>query len=851
MNRLFQVIFVSTFALIFCQSADAQIYTQSEQNCFNLVQNRVAYDRAGNKVWSEPNIRNLCKGTTDPAATVSCFSNVINNFNDWNRGIKECSSLAVSSRPSSLNGNWDGYYPANTKTAYVWQIRQSGSSLAFTDVGAGTNTRFSGTLQGNSITDSNNVTGTLSANGNQIIWSNGVVWKKQGLILNTRPAFLMDATATNSSSNDFYMIVASDPQYPRMYKVGTTEENADQPARSREVNVRQVSNIKALIEQLGSDKVNGIIINGDLTEYGHSGELSTYKEIWSKEKLGSKPIYPGLGNHDYVNNLGGCTPDCTNRMLEYMKGLLDSKEVNASSVDTNSLAYSWDVGKVHFIQLHLHPARAVNTGTYNIKPSMNWFEEDLKKARTAGKVIIVNMHDYGDSFQSNSANQFNEFKRLLRKYKVAAVFAGHLHQSLGEIETVGSTKIFRSGSPINNSYLLVHFNDNKIKVESVSSATTTPNRSATVEFDGDTSNQADTSISIPSRTGTATYIVKTVTGNSAGAGTDTNVYISFTGTKAQSSEYLLDDSKNNFEKGDIDEFTLNGVEDVGELTGFTIRSDLSDQGDDWELKSVQITKGAKFYSQTVTKLLNDDGKHQYFAVTPTTQKHYTVTIKTADVADAGTDSNISLKICGLGLCTDTILVNPQLSGDSLEKGDTDRVTFTDIDVGPINLIVIQSDHAYAGADWNLESVMIQSWNETANFPINYNFVDTTARTFFPGELQADYAVAIKTTDNSGAGTDSNIYLQIVGKNGRSKEHHLNSKISGDAFEQGKVDNLTIRDKDIGPINSIIIRSDTAYPGSDWELEWLIVTLNGKQYIFRPRKVFTDKASYTFRTDEIK
>jgi cytolysin (calcineurin-like family phosphatase) len=841
------------FVLLFIQVAvNAQTDTVEEQNCFNMVQNKVAWNKAGSNFWIDTNVRALCKGTTNPATTISCFQNIVNQFDDYGRGIKECSALVSNSQSTNLGGNWDGYYPANIKTAYVWRISQTGSSLAFTDVGAGTNTRFSGTMQGNVITDSNNVTGTLSAAGNQIIWSNGVVWKKQVPRVRPTAAFLMDATGTNSASNEFYMIVASDPQYPRMYKDGTQEEDANQPTRSKEVNETQVANIKALIEQLGSDKVKGIIINGDLTEYGHASELETYKEIWSKEKLGSALIYPGLGNHDYVNNLGGCTPDCTNRMLGYMKDLLENKEVNASSYDPNSLAYSWDVGKVHFIQLHLHPARAVNTGTHNIKPSMNWFEEDLKKARTAGKVVIVNMHDYGDSFQANSQNQFTEFKNLLRKYKVSAVFAGHLHRSLGEIETVGNTKIFRSGSPIHKAYLLVHFKDNKVKVESVSSATTTPNRFDTVEFDADTSNQADNSISIPDRSGTATYKVKIVTGNSPGAGTDTNVYISFTGTKAQSSEYLLDDSKNNFEKGDIDEFTLNGVEDVGDLKGFTIRSDLSNQGDDWELKSVQINKGDKFYSQTVTKLVDDGGKHQYFSVTPTTQKHYTVTLKTADVADAGTDSNISFKICGSSQCTDTILLNPQLSGNRLERNHTDRVTFTDIDVGPIAKIEIQSDHAYAGADWNLESVMIQSWNETVNFPVNYNFADKTARSFTPGEAKADYSLAIRTADKSGAGTDSNIYLQISGQNGKTQEQHLNSKTSAtNAFERGDIDNLTFSDKDVGTITSINIRSDTKYSGSDWELEWLIITVKGKQYIFRPRKLFDNANTFTFFPDEIK
>ena len=66
------------------------IYTQFEQNCFDMVQNKVAYDQLGTKAWNEVHIRKLCKGTTDPAATISCFKNIISSFNDWNRGITEC-----------------------------------------------------------------------------------------------------------------------------------------------------------------------------------------------------------------------------------------------------------------------------------------------------------------------------------------------------------------------------------------------------------------------------------------------------------------------------------------------------------------------------------------------------------------------------------------------------------------------------------------------------------------------------------------------------------------------------------------------------------------------------------------
>lgn len=79
----------------------------------------------------------------------------------------------------TLNGNWAGYYSNGSKSPYVWAISQTGSTLSFADVGAGSNVKFSGRVEGNKITDSSKKTGTLSADGKKITWSDGVVWVRQ------------------------------------------------------------------------------------------------------------------------------------------------------------------------------------------------------------------------------------------------------------------------------------------------------------------------------------------------------------------------------------------------------------------------------------------------------------------------------------------------------------------------------------------------------------------------------------------------------------------------------------------------------------------------------------------------
>lgn len=51
----------------------------------------------------------------------------------------------------------------------------------------------------------------------------------------------------------------------------------------------------------------------------------------------------------------------------------------------------------------------------------------------------------------------------------------------------------------------------------------------------------------------------------------------------------------------------------------------------------------------------------------------------------------------------------------------------------------------------------------------------------------DYRVEVYTGDESGAGTDANVYLQICGQRGDTgKRKLLVSETEGDKFESGKV-----------------------------------------------------------------
>ncbi|EJF74356.1 hypothetical protein ME7_01494 [Bartonella birtlesii LL-WM9] len=118
------------------------------------------------------------------------------------------------------------------------------------------------------------------------------------------------------------------------------------------------------------------IVNGDLTEFGQQKNYDDYKNPY---KNLSSPIYEGLGNHDYVNNVGlGTMPEVFNfyrdacavsavlRMVVEIKKYRSqlshfSADVTGSFFPVSggdihtikgSLSYSWDYEDVHYVQLH-------------------------------------------------------------------------------------------------------------------------------------------------------------------------------------------------------------------------------------------------------------------------------------------------------------------------------------------------------------------------------------------------------------------------------------------------------------------------------------------------------------------
>jgi hypothetical protein len=78
-----------------------------------------------------------------------------------------------------------------------------------------------------------------------------------------------------------------------------------------------------------------------------------------------------------------------------------------------------------------------------------------------------------------------------------------------------------------------------------------------------------------------------------------------------------------------------------------------------------------------------------------------------------------------------------------------------------------------------------------------------------------YVIHVTTGDDPVAGTDSNIYMELIGEQGRSGEFALGGDLF--AFETGQTDRFEVTLPDLGDIRQVCLRHDaSADPG--WYVE---------------------------------
>ena len=279
---------------------------------------------------------------------------------------------------------------------------------------------------------------------------------------------------------DFFMAFQSDTQVewtaqevrPHSTQGQWEIDNGLSEEEASELYNRNISKaINYIDSHLGGGRLAGVVINGDLTEFGNQdNDLNQFKS-YCIDPLNVN-AYPGLGNHDYEKPVDDCGTQgtftwnsCTADMIEYMRSYI--KTIPTVRVATDSqwyhgirgtqihagIDYSWQVGNMHFVQMNNYPGynltfRSEEWGIggkdYTIN-SGNWFNEDLTLADGFGLKTIVNMHQ----------------ARRVANPNVSAMFSGHSHSQAKTRVMAGTQYIdnYRSGSSDNGNFLIARFVD--------------------------------------------------------------------------------------------------------------------------------------------------------------------------------------------------------------------------------------------------------------------------------------------------------------------------------------------------------------------------------------------------------
>jgi hypothetical protein len=285
--------------------------------------------------------------------------------------------------------------------------------------------------------------------------------------------YVTDSWQNRGDKDSLILYVTSDPQYPRTILADGTEGSNEARSKAKLTEV-----FKKIKDARSRFSYAPVLINGDMTEGGHDDiwaghQRSTLQEMLELMADRRGPLmFPGLGDHELENDcsINGCARDSTCDIFSWVKEIpqitsFDYRhfEDYPSKVHQGSFAYSFDIGSYHIVQLQREPTfeRTIPSGlvSFRFKPALDWLEADLRKAKSEGKDIVLNMH-IRQWWGSNA--QRARFHSIITTNGVSAVFAGHLHDELGRVSAdkniYGDVPVFQSGALLNGSYLRVELN---------------------------------------------------------------------------------------------------------------------------------------------------------------------------------------------------------------------------------------------------------------------------------------------------------------------------------------------------------------------------------------------------------
>lgn len=335
------------------------------------------------------------------------------------------------------------------------------------------------------------------------------------------------------------------------------------------------------------------------------------------------------------------------------------------------------------------------------------------------------------------------------------------------------------------------------------------------------------------------YLVEVFTGDVRYAGTDANVTIVIVGENGDIGPKVLDNSKNNFERGKKDTFNLQSP-GLGELKSVRISHDNKGVGAAWFLDKVVVTDASTgvpvvFPCNRWLAKGEDDGAISR-ELTPEgtwTTVPYKVHVQTSDKRWAGTSANVHCELFGkLGSSGRTKLENHK---DNFQRGRTDIFVVECRDLGEITHMTIGHDNKGSGPGWHVGAVKLEAPTLGLIYPGSCD--QWLAADEGDGQLEREivfvpenaikvakknvWHCAVTTSDKRNAGTDANVFMTVYGTQGKSEV--IPVKSNSDTFERGKTDEFKVELDTLGVLHKLRVWHDNKGGFAGWHLSHIELT----------------------------
>ncbi|CAH1791204.1 unnamed protein product [Owenia fusiformis] len=351
------------------------------------------------------------------------------------------------------------------------------------------------------------------------------------------------------------------------------------------------------------------------------------------------------------------------------------------------------------------------------------------------------------------------------------------------------------------------------------------------------------------------YKLLVKTGDKSNMGTTAKVHIQIQGSHGELRKRQLRKGAGSlpfaFHVKTLESFFIKGPM-IGEPQLMRLKLDGVHKADGWYLEYIDFTDVAakvtwRFPCKNWLSLYESDHSLRRDLVPEQLdhiQREFEVFVETGKKSMAGTDSNVFLTIFGKKGSSPKFALKDR-SKNLFENGQIDRFVVKTENLGQILKIRIEHDNSGFGPGWFLEKVVLRAIDDHSkvyHFPCHAwlakdEGTGETYRDIRPASAtskgkkenkgpQCVYEFIIETGSPLQAGTDANVFIQLIGDKMKTKELTLDNDDNN--FERNCTDIFTLKATDVGVIKKMRIGHDDTGIGSGWYLEKVTILKHLKQ-----------------------